>query len=63
MNFFEDCILLSGDGIVKTKYSVSMWFCLLCLLVIDECAFLTVMSISSHRQALNIGEMVSHHLD
>lgn len=59
----EDCILHSRDEIVKTKYNVSVWFYISCLPVTDKLACLAAMSISSHRQALNTGEMVSHHLD
>lgn len=61
-HFWGLCIS-SYDEIVKIKYSISVWFCISCHLVTDKLACLAIMSISSHRQALNIGEMVSHHLD
>jgi hypothetical protein len=63
LSIFAFCVPHSYDEIVKTKYSVSMWFCISCLPVIDKLACLAAMSISSHRQALNIGKMVSNHLD
>ena len=61
--FFEDRIPHSCDETVKTKYSVPVWPYMSWLPVTDKLAYLAAMSISSRRQALNTGEMVSHHLD
>lgn len=58
----EDCILYPCAEKVKTKYSVSVWSCVPGLPVISKLA-LPGSNVSSHRQALNTGKIMSHHLD